>query len=117
MADYTKRILSNSTNGRAIKIVATATSGTLIHTAVSGTTDFDEVYLYANNIGSATIKLTIEWGGQTSPDDLIEVSIPGEAGLVLVVPGLVLQNGLAIRAFAETTAVINITGFVNRITA
>ena len=46
MATYTKRLLSGSTNGRPIKVAATATPGTTIHTAVTGTTDFDEVWIY-----------------------------------------------------------------------
>lgn len=117
MATYTKRILSGSTNGRAIKVAATSTPGTTIHTAVTGTSDFDEIYIYAGNTDAATTKLTIEWGGTTSPDDLIELNIPGEAGLVLVIPGLILNNACVVKAFAASGNIITITGFVNRITA
>ena len=52
-----------------------------------------------------------------SPDDLIEVTIPAENGLVLVVPGLILQNELVVAAFAGSANLIMISGFVNRITA
>jgi hypothetical protein len=38
MATAVKRILSGSTNGKPIKVVATSTAGTTIHTAVAGTT-------------------------------------------------------------------------------
>jgi len=50
MAIY-KRKLSGSTDGKPIKVVATATAGTTIHTAVAGTTagTFDEIWLYAYN--------------------------------------------------------------------
>ena len=41
--------LSGSTNGRGIKIAATATAGTLVHTATSSATDCDVVTLYAYN--------------------------------------------------------------------
>jgi hypothetical protein len=34
MATFSKRILSGSTDGKAIKVVQTATAGTTIHTAV-----------------------------------------------------------------------------------
>jgi hypothetical protein len=34
-----------------------------------------------------------------------------------VIPGLLLQNGLAITAYAGTTNVIMVNGYVNRITA
>ena len=116
MSVFTKEFLSGSTSGRNVKVAATATPGTLIHTAVSGTSSKDEIYLYATNTSTSAVKLTIEFGGTTSPDDLIEVTIPGEAGLYLVVPGLILNNALSVRAFADTANVININGFVNRIT-
>ena len=117
MATYTKRALSGSTNGKGIKVVATATAGTTIHTAVAGTSDFDEVWLWCVNSDTTAKKLTIEYGGVASPDDLIEVTIPAENGLVLIVPGLIIQNSLVVRAFAETANVLMVSGFVNRITA
>ena len=115
----TYNLLSGSTQGKGIKLTDTSTSGNtdagyLIHTAVAGTTDIDIVYLYAMNTDSSDRKLTIEWGGVTSPDDLIEVTIEAESGLKLVVPGLPLQNGLHIKAFAATANVITIHGYVHR---
>lgn len=98
-----------------VKVVATATAGTTIHTAGSGTTNIDEVWLWAVNSDSTARKLTIEFGGTTSPDDTIEVTIPGESGLVLVSPGLVIQNSLVVKAFAATANVVMLTGYVNRI--
>ena len=115
MSTFSKQILAGSTNGRPVRVALTATPGTIIHTAIAGITDFDEVWLYATNTSTGTIKLTIELGGVTAPDDLIEVGIPGEQGLVLVVPGLPLNNGVVIRAFAESSNVINIVGWVNEI--
>jgi hypothetical protein len=117
VATYTKQKLSGSTNGKGIKVAATATPGTLLHTAVAGTSDWDEVWLYAMNSDSSDRALTIEWGGVADPDDLIEVTIPGQQGLVLVAPGLVLQNELVVRAFAAAADVVTIHGFVNRIAA
>ena len=116
MATFTKNKLSGSTNGKQIKVVATATAGTLIHTAVSGTTNWDEVWIYAENNHTSAADLTIEFGGVASPDDLIIMSIPSKSGLYLIVPGLILQNGLAVRAFASVANVISISGFVNSIT-
>lgn len=117
MPTYSKQALSGSTNGRQIKVAATSSAGTTIHTAVTGTSDFDEIWLWAVNSSNVTIKLTIEFGGTSAPDDNIEVSITGESGYVLVVPGLILQNDLVVKAFAGTGDVILIGGFVNRITA
>lgn len=113
-----KRKLSGSTDGRMIKVVAIATAGTLIHTAVAGQVagTFDEIWLWAVNSSAATVKLTIEYGGVASPDDLIEVYIAAESGLMLILPGYILQNSLVVRAFAASANVILIGGFVNAIT-
>jgi len=117
MGDFTKLLLSGSTNGRPIKVTKTATAGDLIHTAVAGTSSIDEIYIYANNTSAATILLTVEWGGVSSPDDLIEFNVPSETGLYCITPGMLLQNGLIVRAFASAANLITISGFVNRITA
>ena len=115
MATFSKLPLSGSTNGRQILVAATATAGTLIHTAISGTSSLDEVWMYVVNTSATGVKLTVEYGGVSVPGDHIELTIPGESWLVLVSPGLVLNNGLVVRAFAGTTNVLAISGYVNRI--
>lgn len=120
MATYSKLQLSGSTNGRLIKVAQTATAGTTIHTGSSTATTIDEVWLYAVNSDTTDRKLTIEWGGTSSPDDLIEQTITAESGLLLVVAGLVIVGNatpLVVRAFAATANVVMIGGYVNRITA
>lgn len=115
MATFSKERLSGSTNGRLIKVAATATAGTTIHTAHA--TAQDEIWLYAVNSDTTDRKLTIEFGGTSSPDDLIEQTITAESGLVLVVPGLVLTGSVVVRAFCASANVVMIGGYVNRITA
>ena len=120
MATYSKIALSGSTDGRQIKVAATATPGTTIHTGSSTATTFDEVWLYAVNSDTTDRKLTIEYGGTSAPDDLIEFTVKAENGLYLIVPGLVIKGNatpLVIRAFCATTNVVMISGYVNRITA
>lgn len=114
--DYKKRKLSGSTDGRGIKIAATVTPGTLLHTALASLAadEWDEIWLRATNTSAAAVKLTVEWGGTTAPDDQIEITIPPEAGFTEVVPGHVLQNGAIVRAFAATANVVIVHGFVNR---
>jgi hypothetical protein len=112
---YTKTALSGSTNGKLILIVQTATAGTAIHTAVAGTTNWDEVWLYAINNHTAAVNLTIEWGDATAPNNNITCAIASKQGLYLLVPGFVLQNGATIKAFATTPNVISIGGWVNNI--
>jgi hypothetical protein len=114
MATFTKLKLSGSTDGKAVKVAATATAGTTIHTAHA--TALDEIWLYAHNSSGATVKLTLEFGGVAAPDDHIEINIGAEGtGLVLVSPGLLLTNSLVVKAFAGTANVITLTGYVNRI--
>ena len=117
MATYSKELLSGGTTGMNIKVAATASAGTTIHTATSGTSNMDEIWLYACNTDSSDRKLTIEYGGATAPDELTEITLTAEAGWVLVCPGLLLQNDLVVKAFAAAANVVNINGFVNRITA
>lgn len=112
---FTKALLSGSTNGKGIKVVATSSPGTTVHTAVSGTSSLDEIWLYAYNAHTADVVLTIEWGEATAPDGNIKVTIPFQQGRLLVVDGRLLQNALVVKAFAATTAVIIIDGFVNNI--
>lgn len=116
MPTFTKTILSGSTDGKGIKIAATATAGTLIHTGSSTAADLHEVWIWAENNHTADVVLTIEWGDATAPDGNIIKTIPTKAGLYLMIPGLVLKGNatpLTVKAFAATTNVICITGFVN----
>ena len=55
MSTFDKLILSGSTNGRGIAVVATATTGTTIHATGTSNTTLDEVWLYANNIHSTAV--------------------------------------------------------------
>ncbi len=119
MATYSKLKLSGSTDGKNIKVVATSSAGTTIHTAVSGTTAgiFDEIWIYAYNSHTADVLLTIQWGGTTSPDDDIKVTIPYQQGQFLIIPGEILQNSLIVKAYAAVANVITIGGYVNAIRA
>jgi hypothetical protein len=119
MATFTKNILSGSTDGKAIKVAATATAGTTIHTGSATATTIDEVWLYAVNSSASDVKLTLEWGEATAPDGNIELSVAAESGLVLLVPGLLIKGNatpLVVKAFAATANVILIHGYVNQIT-
>jgi hypothetical protein len=105
MATFSKIVLSGSTDGRMIKVAATATAGTTIHTGSATATTFDEIWLYAVNSDTSSLKLTIEWGGVTAPDDLIEFTVPAESGLYLdrclVLFLRVTQHRLLLRRFVR----------------
>ena len=119
MATFTKVLLSGSTQGRGIKVAATASSGTTIHATGTSSTTIDEIWLYAYNSDSTSKLLTIQFGSTSTPDDDIKITIPSQSGLTLVVPGLTLTGtGSAantVRAYAATANVMTINGYVNRI--
>lgn len=120
MSTFTPVILSGSTQGKQIKIAATATAGTTIHATGTSATVQDEIWLWCTNSDTTARKLTIEWGEATAPDGNVEVTIPPESGPVLVIPGWRLTGsgaaGLTVAAFAATTNVLTVAGYVNRYT-
>ena len=107
--------LSGASNGLAIKVVATASTGTTIHTAQSGTVGWDAIWLWAYNSDTVNRLLTIEFGNTTAPDNNIVQTIPYQSGIMLVVPGKILQNGLLVTAFASAANVVTLSGYVVRI--
>lgn len=118
--NVTRLILSGSSDGQMIPVAATATPGTLIHTAVantSGAGTIDELHLWVSNVTGGAATLTIEWGGTTSTADLMTAaySVAANSAPVKIVDGQVLQGGLVIRAFSGTANALNISGYVNRI--
>jgi len=121
MANAVAKIpFSASTQGQGIKVAATSSAGTTIHTTGTSATVIDEVWLYLYNSHTADVLTTIEFGGATAPDQNIVLTVPFKSGLVLAVPGLPLLGSgavaLTVKVFAATTNVIIVTGFVNRIT-
>lgn len=114
MSLFSKVQLSGSTSGRNVKVAATATPGTLIHTAHASA--LDEIWLWAVNSDASDHKLTIEFGGTTAPDDLVEFTVPAEDGPHLIVPGWILTGGLVVRGFAASANLVLVNGYVNRIT-
>ena len=106
-------------DGLGILVADTATAGTAIHTASATATTIDELWLYAYNDHSSTVVLTVEFGGVTSPKDVIKSTLASQAGLVLICAGLVIQGNATakvVRAFAATASKVSLFGYVNRIT-
>lgn len=122
MASFSKQLLSGSTRGKPILVVATATAGTVIHATGVSATIIDEIWLVAFNSDTVDRTLTIEFGGVSDPGDLIVkvITIPARTVGVVVVSGQPLVGtGAAastVAAFASAASVITISGFVNRIT-
>jgi hypothetical protein len=107
MSDTVWLPLSGSTDGKPIKIVAVASPGTLIHTACLSTatardTTLDEVHLWVANQTAGAQTITVEWGGPTNPDDRTTTAYSVAINTLpfKLADGLVLRNGLTIKAFA-----------------
>ena len=116
MATYSKIPLSGSLNGKQIIITAvTSGSANPIHTAVDGAISMDEVWLYAYNDATASLQVSILWGGTIEPNNVYRSTIPSRSGRTLIADGVLLQNGNVISAYAQASASIMIDGFVNRI--
>lgn len=115
MATVTKILPSGSAglpDGTPVKIVATATAGTLFHTAHA--TALDEIYLYLMNTDTVQRTVTVEFGGATAPDFSL-IYVLEAKDFILAVPGIPLTNSKTVRAFASAANVCNMSGFVNRI--
>ena len=119
MTTFSKQFLSASTDGAAIKVVATDSTGTTIHATGISASIIDEVWLYAYNSHSTTVELTLQYGGITSPNNDIKITLDSKAGLTLLVPGLILKGtgsvATTVYAYAATANVITLSGYVNRI--
>jgi hypothetical protein len=112
---FTKNKLSGSVNGKSILLTGTASAvSTPLHTAVAGTTAFDEVWLYGYNSAATSNTVTIEWG-DTTVSGTYKVPIPSKSGRTIIADGRLINNGLVISAFADTASVAIIDGFVNQI--
>ena len=116
MATIVKQEFSASTDGRPIEV---GDANTTIHETQAGTGDnnYDEIWAWATNTSTSAVVLTCLWGGTTDADDKIIVTIPPREGLMQIIPGLVLQGGADFLAIAAVDDVVNIVGFVNKITA
>lgn len=110
-----KLILSGSTNGKPIKVVATATPGTAIHTGTSNTSAGNGETCIVNVYNSDTVDRTItfECGGTASPDNHVKRTIP--AGETIAVPLPFLNSTSAVAAFGSAANVLVVSGYAEKI--
>lgn len=112
MSVLTQEFLSGSPgNGRNIKIVATASPGTTIHTAHA--TAKDEIDLEAYNSDTVDRELVLQLGGTTSPDDDLKFTIPAKSGFVPLGKQL-LSGSVVVKGYCATANVIIVRGQVAR---
>jgi hypothetical protein len=108
-------VLSGSTRGRPIAIAATASAGTLLHTATTTAGQLDKIFIWLSNISAAAVIVTIEFGAAGAGLEL-DVIVPANE-TVLAVNGAVLGGAATdtIRAYAGTANVVNAIGRVERL--
>ena len=121
MATYSKIPLSQSTNGRAVLVSLSSSPPVLIHRTDTTSTNVDEVWLYASNITNIDSTITLYWGGSAATDVIFTATVQAYAGLVILVPGLILTgtgaSSSAVYALCQQPSAIEITGYINKITA
>ena len=124
MATYSKEFFTGCATdegGTGIALAIDSGTFTTIHTTTTTASTLDEIWMYAVNSHSADLKVTIRFGGVEEPEDYIETTVTAESGLVLLVPGLILQGmastGQIILGAAATGDEVAVYGYVNRITA
>lgn len=102
-----------STDGVGVSIVATTSPGTTLHTATSGTDYWDYVKVWLVNTDTVTRTVYVQWGG-TAAKDAIPIDVAPGIGPVAVFEDFrPLRNGLLIRAYCATTAVVTAHGEVH----
>jgi hypothetical protein len=110
-----KITLSPQPDGDGIRVADLAPvdgTDTLIHTApATGTTNFDEVWLWAYNKHTADVSLELKWGDTVDP---IIQTIPFKTGLVAIVEGLIIGDGNTLVAAAAVVDVVTIYGWAIR---
>jgi hypothetical protein len=123
MATYSKEFFTGSAadeGGTGIALAVDSGAFTTIHTTTTTAATLDEIWMYAVNSSAADLKVTIQFGGDQEPEDFIETTVTAESGLVLIVPGLILQGkastGLIVKGAAATGDEVAVYGYVNRIT-
>jgi hypothetical protein len=108
---------SSSTRGKIIKITATSSPGTLLHTVSTVSTDFDYVSIWAWNVDTVNRTLTLEFGGTTADDRIPYIVEPGKPPICLVDRWDLQGNSSAdvIRAYATSANQILVKLVVYRV--
>lgn len=126
MAVYEKLNLSpggTEGDGNPIQITDTSGNGSFLHDTSTDGAKQDEVWLWATNLHTADVQVTLHVGydnsGSAAATDRMIVTLPSKSGWVSILQGIPLRaNGSTPRrvaAFADTANVINVVGYVNRI--
>lgn len=93
-----------SSGNPAFILTATATGAAhTLHTAVAGTSSVDLVSLWVYNNSALNVNITLEVGGVDCIFTVMRNSLPA-----LALAKIPMSNGITLKAFAATTAVIGV---------
>ena len=126
MAVYEKLNLSpggTEGDGNPISITDTSGNGTNIHDTSNDETKQDEVWLWATNVHTSDVQVTLHVGylnsGSAAVTERMIVTLPSKSGWTLLLQGIPLRSSGStprrVAAFAGTADVVNVVGYVNRI--
>ena len=109
--------LSGASNGTGLKVAVDSGTYTTVHTVTTTTADFEEIWVWLANIGTATEVVTFHIGG-TDEEHTIKVQVPAES-VILAIPGITLQGAgsFTVLAGASTADKISAWGHINLIDA
>jgi len=112
---YTINFLSASAFGAPIQITGTGNVGSnAIHTGIAGTTQMDEVFLYANSTGSQFYPLVLQVAGTGAAYDL-KMTIAPQDSPQLILPGWPINSSLVIKAYSPSgSGMFLIGGYIQR---
>ena len=128
MATYTKLNLSpggTEGDGNPIPITDTSGNGSFIHDTSNDETKQDEVWLWATNVHTSDVQVTLHVGylnsGSAAVTEQMIVTLPSKSGWTLILQGIPLRSSGStprrVAAIAGTANVVNIVGYVNRISS
>lgn len=115
--DFIPQDLSGCANGVPLLVTATTAGGAqTVDTAVSGTTDRDYYYVWANNTDTSDRDVTFLLGGTTEPDNIIvgPFTIYAKSGLNLIIDGTFANNSKVLKVYGSSASKITVTGYKNR---
>jgi hypothetical protein len=122
---YTFSHLSSSPDGRPIQITATGATnmtgaaalplvtGQIIHSGIAGTSQFDEVFLYATNRQGSGVYLVLQWGAVTSGTS-IQTTVAPNDGVSQVAFGTPINSGSILYAYSNVNGPISVMGYIQR---
>ncbi len=107
--------LSGSTDGKGIKVTGTTSAADVtLHTAHATALDLVTLWAVNNDADGETRTLTVAFGGETDPDNLIIVPVPCKLGPVLVCDRFPATNSIVIGAWADEANDVQVYGLVAR---